>query len=173
MLTIPIFILSLFASFSTKKSGIFTQIRIGQQAKPFTIYKIRSMKVETEDYITTKNDKRITKFGTFLRKYHLDELPQIYNVFMGTMSFVGPRPDVKGYADELKGDDRIILTVKPGITGIATLQFRNEEALLAIQKKPKQYNDEVLWQQKIELNKTYIKNWSLIGDIKYILKTLF
>jgi len=174
LLTIPIFILSLFAAVSTKKSGVFKQLRIGQNGKPFTIYKIRSMMASIgEDYITTKNDKRITKFGGFLRKYHLDELPQLYNVFFGTMSLVGPRPDVKGYADELKDDDRVILSVKPGITGPATLKFRNETVLLSKQDNPKKYNDDVLWKQKIILNKNYIKNWSLTSDIKYIFKTLF
>ena len=173
-LSIPILILSIFASISTKKSGIFKQERIGQHAKPFYIFKIRSMiENNASNHITVKNDKRITKFGRFIRKYHLDELPQIYNVFIGEMSFVGPRPDVKGYADLLTNDDRIILKIKPGITGPATLAFKNEEALLAKQKNPKYYNDEVLWKQKVILNKNYIKNWSLINDLKYILQTLF
>ena len=173
-LSIPILILSIFASVSTKKSGIFKQERIGQHAKPFNILKIRSMiENNSSNHITVKNDKRITKFGRFIRKYHLDELPQIYNVFIGEMSFVGPRPDVKGYADLLTDDDRIILNIKPGITGPATLAFKNEEALLAKQKNPKHYNDEVLWKQKVILNKNYIKNWSFINDLKYILQTLF
>ncbi len=122
--------------------------------------------------ITTANDARITAFGRFLRKYNLDELPQIYNVFIGNMSIVGPRPDVKGYADELTGDDRMILSVKPGITGPATLYYKNEEQILAKKENPKQYNDEVLWKEKIKINKLYITNWSLINDIKYILKTI-
>ena len=173
-LSIPILILSIFALISTKKCGIFKQERIGQHAKPFYIFKIRSMiENDSSNHITVKNDKRITKFGRFIRKYHLDELPQIYNVFIGEMSFVGPRPDVKGYADLLTNDDRIILKIKPGITGPATLAFKNEEALLAKQKNPKQYNDEVLWKQKVILNKNYIKNWSLINDLIYILKTFY
>ena len=173
-LTIPIFILSIFALISTKKCGIFKQERIGQYSKPFNILKIRSMvENNTSNHITVKNDKRITKYGKFIRKYHLDELPQIYNVFMGQMSFVGPRPDVKGYADKLKEEDRIILSVKPGITGPATLAFNNEEELLAKQQNPKQFNDEVLWVEKVKINKIYIENWSLISDLKFILKTLF
>jgi lipopolysaccharide/colanic/teichoic acid biosynthesis glycosyltransferase len=173
LLTIPIVILGIIASISTKKNGIFKQERIGQSGKIFNILKIRSMIANnTANHITVKNDKRITNFGKFIRKYHLDELPQIYNVFIGEMSFVGPRPDVKGYADKLKGDDRIILSVKPGITGPATLAFRNEEELLAKQENVKKFNDEVLWVKKVALNKQYIKNWSLLNDIKYILKTL-
>jgi lipopolysaccharide/colanic/teichoic acid biosynthesis glycosyltransferase len=89
------------------------------------------------------------------------------------MSFVGPRPDVQGYADLLQGEDRIILSVKPGITGPATLKFKDEESLLEKQENPKQYNDEVIWKEKVEINKKYIENWTFIGDIKYILKTIF
>ena len=88
------------------------------------------------------------------------------------MSFVGPRPDVKGYADLLQGNDKIILNLKPGITGPATLAFQNEEELLAKQDNPKQYNDEVLWPKKVTINKEYITNWSLINDLKYIIKTI-
>jgi len=173
-LTIPILILTIFASISTKKIGIFKQERIGQHAKPFQILKIRSMiENNSSNHITIKNDQRITSFGKFIRKYNLDELPQIFNVLKGEMSFVGPRPDVKGYADLLQGNDKIILSLKPGITGPATLAFQNEEELLAKQDKPKQYNDEVLWPKKVTINKEYITNWSLINDLKYIIKTLF
>ena len=173
-LTIPILILTIFASISTKKNGIFKQERIGQHAKPFQILKIRSMiENNSSSHITIKNDQRITSFGKFIRKYNLDELPQIFNVLKGEMSFVGPRPDIKGYADLLQGNDKIILSLKPGITGPATLAFQNEEELLAKQDKPKQYNDEVLWPKKVTINKEYITNWSLISDLKYIIKTLF
>ena len=124
-------------------------------------------------FITLKDDKRITPIGKFFRKFKLDELPQLFNVLMGNMSLVGPRPDVVGYADKLVGDDRIILNVKPGITGPATLKFKNEEELLAKQSDPLQYNDEVIWKEKIKINKNYIKNWTLKGDFKFILKTFF
>ena len=173
LLTIPILILIIFAWYSTKKNGLYKQERIGQFAKPFQIYKIRSMKENNaSNHITIKNDQRITSFGKFIRKYNLDELPQIYNVLKGEMSFVGPRPDVSGYADLLKDDDRIILSIKPGITGPATLAFKNEEEILANQKNPKQYNDNVLWKKKIALNKKYITNWSFWNDCKYILQTI-
>ena len=92
---------------------------------------------------------------------------------MGTMSFVGPRPDVTGYADQLKGEDVIILSIKPGITGPATLKFRNEEQILSKQSDPKKYNDTIIWKEKVKLNKAYIKNWSFLGDINYIVKTIF
>lgn len=128
---------------------------------------------ENGNYITMLNDRRITSFGRFLRKFKLDEIPQIFNVLFGTMSFVGPRPDVKGYADLLRGEDRIILSVKPGITGPATLKFKDEESLLEKQENPKKYNDEVIWKEKIKINKKYIENWTFIGDVKYILKTIF
>lgn len=128
---------------------------------------------ENGNYITMLNDTRITSFGRFLRKFKLDEIPQIFNVLFGTMSIVGPRPDVKGYADLLRGEDRIILSVKPGITGPATLKFKDEESLLEKQENPKKYNDEVIWKEKIKINKKYIENWTFIGDVKYILKTIF
>ena len=124
-------------------------------------------------FITTSKDPRITKFGHFLRKTKLDELPQLWNVLIGQMSFVGPRPDVPGYADQLEGDDKIILSVKPGITGPASLAFKDEEELLAQKDNPKQYNDEVIWPQKVKINKDYIRNYSFKNDIKYIIETVF
>ena len=107
------------------------------------------------------------------RKHKLDELPQLLNVFKGDMSLVGPRPDVAGYADALIGKDRVILDVRPGITGPATLKYKNEEALLMEQEDPQTYNDLVIWKDKVEINKNYLENWSLIGDIRIIIKTFF
>lgn len=174
VLTVPIFMLIFIASISTRKFGLFTQQRVGQHAKLFVMFKIRTMKGDDEgDFITLKNNSRITPFGKFLRQYKLDELPQLFNVLMGNMSLVGPRPDVVGYADELIADDRIILTVKPGITGPATIKFKNEETLLASQNDPLKFNDEVIWKEKIRINKKYIENWTLIGDVKFILNTFF
>jgi lipopolysaccharide/colanic/teichoic acid biosynthesis glycosyltransferase len=123
--------------------------------------------------ITLKGDSRVTIFGNFLRRFKLDELPQLYNVFIGDMSLVGPRPDIIGYADKLEGKDRIILTVKPGITGPATLAFRHEESILSNQDDPFTYNNEVIWLKKIELNRQYVENWSFKKDINYILQTIF
>jgi lipopolysaccharide/colanic/teichoic acid biosynthesis glycosyltransferase len=111
--------------------------------------------------------------GRFWRKTKIDELPQLINVLKGDMSFVGPRPDVPGYADKLEGEDRIVLSVRPGITGPATLKYRDEEALLAGQKDPERYNNEVIWPDKVRINKEYIKSYSFKNDLVYIAKTIF
>ena len=173
-LLIPMIFLIVIASFSTNTSGLFSQWRVGQNGKLFKMYKIRTMRAGSDDnFITLKNDKRITPFGKFLRLFKLDELPQLFNVLIGNMSFVGPRPDVSGYADKLIGKERIILTVKPGITGPATIKFKHEEIILEDQKNPKKYNDEIIWPEKVKINIQYIENWSFIYDIEYIFKTIF
>jgi len=123
--------------------------------------------------VTTKNDVRITPFGEFLRKWKFDELPSLWNVMKGDMSLVGPRPDVPGYADNLKGNDRRILQLRPGITGPATLKYANEEQLLASVNDPQKYNDEVIFPDKIKINLDYLDNWSLWLDIKIIFQTIF
>lgn len=165
--------LSIISFFDTKASGIFSQSRIGQYGKPFTMFKIRTMrKTKNISTITTSNDERITYLGRFFRRYKLDEIPQLINVVLGDMSLVGPRPDVSGYADKLVGKDRIILTVKPGITGIATIYFRNEEKILSAQEFPHKYNKNVIWPKKIELNKKYVEEYSFLNDIRCIVKTL-
>ena len=170
----PILVLIILSSLSTKEFGLFTQQRVGRNAKLFRIFKIRTMKHPYDDnFITLRDDPRLTAFGKILRKYHLDELPQLFNVLIGNMSFVGPRPDVAGYADLLQGDDRIILSVRPGITGPATIKFKNEDVLLSQQKDPKKYNDTIIWKEKVKINKEYILNWTLLGDINYIFKTIF
>jgi lipopolysaccharide/colanic/teichoic acid biosynthesis glycosyltransferase len=172
--SIPIIILVIISTISFQKFGLFRQIRIGLQGKKFWIYKIRSMEVDDEsDSVTVLNDPRINSYGKILRKTKLDEIPQLWNVLIGDMSLVGPRPDVPGYADSLKGDDRIILSVRPGITGPATLKYRNEEEILAAQANPKKYNDEVIWKDKVEINKDYVKNWSFKNDLRILLDTFF
>lgn len=171
---IPILILIVLATISTRKIGLYRQNRIGLTGSVFVMYKIRSMKEgKSFNDITLINDSRITPFGRFIRAHKLDELPQLWNVLMGEMSLVGPRPDVPGYADKLIGDDRIILSIRPGITGPATLKYFNEDEILSNQTDPLEYNDQVIWQDKIKLNKQYIKNWSFKGDIKCILDTIF
>lgn len=129
--------------------------------------------VEGENDITLANDPRISRFGYFLRKHKIDEIPQIFNVFMGTMSLVGPRPDVPGYADQLKGEDRLILEVRPGITGPATLKYKDEETLLSEQKDPVKFNNEVVWKDKVKMNKKYVKNWRFSEDLKILYQTIF
>ncbi|MGB5323310.1 sugar transferase [Lutimonas sp.] len=174
ILVLPLMILFVLATISTGKFGLYCQHRVGMHGQLFVMYKVRSMKEGDDTFgITLNNDPRITRFGRFLRNTKLDEIPQLWNVFIGDMSLVGPRPDIQGYADQLLGEDRVILSVRPGITGPATLRYKNEEALLALQTDPIHYNDSVIWKDKIEINKLYIKNWSLKGDITYILKTIF
>jgi len=171
--TWPIILIAwIIASIETKSNGFFLQKRVGENGKLFTIIKIKTMYPNKGSSITTANDKRVTKSGKFFRKYKIDELPQLFNVLIGDMSFVGPRPDVKGYADKLQGEDKIILSVKPGITGPATLKYKNEEEILAKVDNPIEYNDKVIWPDKVKINKEYIKNWSLKKDIEYIIKTI-
>ncbi len=169
----PIILLAwLVASIETRSNGLFVQERIGEGGKPFLIYKIRTMYPDQKgSTITTAKDARITKSGKIFRRYKIDELPQLINILKGDMSFVGPRPDVPGYADRLEGEDRIILSIKPGITGPASIKYKNEEEILAKVENPKEYNDKVIWPDKVRINKEYIKNWSLKKDISYILKT--
>lgn len=125
------------------------------------------------DSITVLGDERITKSGRWIRKYKIDCLTELYNVLIEQMSIVGPRPDVPGYADKLQGDDRAILQLKPGITGPASLKYRNEESLLAQQDDPKHYNDCVIWPDKVKINLQYLRDWSLCNDIKVIIRTIF
>ena len=145
--------------------------------KHFKLYKFRTMIRNAEKMeagsITTKNDSRVTRIGEFLRKWKLDELPTLCNVLKGDMSFVGPRSDVPGYVDKLKGESRRILEMRPGITGPATLKYSNEEKLLAEVNNPKKYNDEVIFPDKVKINLKYMDNWSLWTDIKIIFKTIF
>ena len=153
---------------------IFKQQRVGQQGKLFTMYKFRSMLVDhAGSSISVKGESRITPLGEQLRRYKLDELPELWNVLIGDMSFVGPRPDVPGYADRLQGDDRRILLLKPGITGPASLKYRNEEELLAQQEDPVKYNDQVVFPDKVKINLKYLENRTFWGDIKIIFETLF
>lgn len=169
-----IFIAWIIALIETKSNGFFVQQRVGKNGKLFNVIKIKTMKkvVGIDTTITSSNDVRITKSGKFFRDTKIDELPQLWNVLVGDMSFVGPRPDVEGYADKLEGDDRIVLTIRPGITGPASLKYKNEEEILSTQDNPKEYNDKVIWPDKVKINKEYIKNWSLKSDIQYIIKTV-
>ncbi|GGC84793.1 glycosyl transferase [Thalassobacillus devorans] len=165
----------IIAAIETKSSGFFVQKRIGMNGKAFRVIKIKTMKKvpNQNSTVTTSDDVRITKSGKIFRKLKIDELPQLFNVFIGDMSFVGPRPDVEGYADQLQGEDRIVLSIRPGITGPATLYYRNEEEILAAQENPEKYNNEVIYPHKTEMNKSYIYNYSFLKDIYYIFKTIF
>ena len=152
---------------------LFRQKRVGQYGELFTMVKFRSMTVaHGGSSISVAGESRITPLGAKLRKYKLDELPELWNVLIGDMSFVGPRPDVPGYADKLVGEDREILQLKPGITGPASLKYRNEEEILASVEDPIRYNDEVIFPDKVRINREYMEEWSFWGDIRIILKTV-
>lgn len=152
---------------------IFTQKRVGQAGRLFTMYKFRSMTVShSGSSVSVAGESRITPLGAKLRKYKLDELPELWNVFIGDMSFVGPRPDVPGYADKLCGEDRRILELKPGITGPASLKYRNEEELLANVDNPQEYNDKVIFPDKVKLNLYYLNHYSFMKDIQMIIYTV-
>ena len=180
--------------------AIFMQKRVGLDGELFTMYKFRSMTVSHGgSSVSVAGEARITPLGAKLRKYKLDELPELWNVFIGNMSFVGPRPDVPGYADKLVGEDRLVLKLRPGITGPATLKYRDEEELIAgflRQVRSEEfgdrsdypgvdfssmsdeeiavwYNDRVIYPDKVKINLEYYRNQSLSLDIKYILETVF
>lgn len=175
LIIFPVVILAwLIASVETRSNGFFLQKRIGLNGKPFTIFKIKTM-VNTKNKrssITSTENSAITRFGLLMRKLKIDELPQLLNIAIGDMSFVGPRPDVPGYADLLEGDDRIVLEVRPGITGPASIKYKNEEYLLSQQPDPQSYNDSVIWPDKIRLNKLYVNYYSFTQDIKYLIQTV-
>src|SRR5690606_28446824 len=148
----PIILIAAFVSWlDTGISGFFKQERVGMHGRVFKVIKIRSMRpvkgINTS--VTTDKDPRISKIGRFWRKTKIDELPQLWNVLVGEMSFVGPRPDVPGFADKLEGEERLILSIRPGITGPASLRFKNEEEILAAQPDPERYNREVIWPEKV------------------------
>ena len=152
---------------------LFVQQRVGKDGKLFACHKFRSMTVgHNGSSVSVAGETRITPLGAKLRKYKLDELPELWDVFIGNMSFVGPRPDVPGYADKLQGEDRIVLSLRPGITGPATLKYRNEEELLATVADPQKYNDEVIYPDKVRLNRYYAEHYSFIKDIEMIFCTV-
>ena len=152
---------------------LFTQKRVGQYGDLFTMCKFRSMTVShSGSSVSVAGESRITPLGATLRKYKLDELPELWNVLKGDMSFVGPRPDVPGYADKLEGHDKDILKLKPGITGPASMKYRDEEELLANVDDPQKYNDEVIYPDKIRLNLYYLEHYSFIKDVQMIICTV-
>ncbi len=152
---------------------IFRQKRVGRNGRLFTMYKFRSMTVgHGGSSVSVAGESRITPLGAKLRHYKLDELPELWNVLIGDMSFVGPRPDVPGYADQLKGADRDVLKLRPGITGPASLKYRDEEDLLAGKEDPQKYNDEVIFPDKVRINLYYLHHYSFIKDIEMIFCTV-
>ena len=161
LLGIPILILLLLAQFDTRK-GLFLQTRIGQFGKPFTIFKIRSMHI---------GSLKISGYGKFLRTSKLDELPQLFNILLGQMSFVGPRPDIPGYYDKLQGEARLLLQLKPGLCSRAALKYFDEEDLLSQQPNPLHYNDTVIFPDKVKMNLEYYHNRSFWEDLTILWAT--
>ena len=174
VLLVPILIVTLLVKVFSRGPVLFTQERIGHDAKSFRIVKFRTMRVNSANrsHVTAKNDERLTGIGRLLRRFKLDEMPQLWNILVGDMSFVGPRPDVPGYADKLKGADRRLLSLRPGVTGPATLFFRNEEKLLAGVSNPVEYNDEVIYPTKVRLNIEYMENWLFWRDVAFLVVTV-
>jgi len=162
------------ASLETRSNGLFMQRRVGQGGRLFWVFKIKTMRpiAGLESSVTTADDPRITRSGVWFRRTKIDELPQLINVLLGSMSFVGARPDVEGFADRLEGEDRVILSLPPGITGPASLKYKEEERILAEQSDPEEYNRRVIWPDKVAINRAYIQNWSLRTDIGYIIQTI-
>ena len=155
----------LIAVIDTKSNGVFVQERVGQFGLKFNIYKFRTIKRKA-------GTKLISNRGQFLRKYKLDELPQLINILKGEMSFVGPRPDIVGYYDKLTGDNRKILDLRPGLTSIASLKYRNEEQFLSKLENPLTYNDNFIFPDKVRLNLEYFYNHTFFGDLKIMIKTV-
>lgn len=164
---------------------IFTQKRVGKDGKLFTCHKFRSMTVvHNGSTVSVAGDSRITPLGATLRHYKIDELPGLWDVLIGNMSFVGPRPDVPGYADQLQGEDRIVLKLRPGITGPATMKYRLEDEMISdyIAKKQhenrstqeiaEEYNNTVIYPDKVRLNKYYYEHYSFVKDIQMIFCTV-
>lgn len=167
--------------------AFFVQKRVGKGGKLFNCHKFRTMTVKHNgSTVSVAGDSRITPFGAVLRHYKLDELPGLWDVLIGNMSFVGPRPDVPGYADKLTGDDRDVLKLRPGITGPATLKYRLEDEMISDyvakrqaegDKRPMQeiateYNDKVIYPDKVRINCYYYRNYSFWKDIEMIFATV-
>ena len=176
IILIPVFIIvSILIKIDSSGPVFFLQERVGLNGKLFKIIKFRSMKINQDVSltITIENDKRITKIGKYLRRYKIDEIPELINVFIGNMSFVGPRPDVPGYADLLEGENRNILKLRPGITSRASIKYANEEMLLLNHDDPIAFNNKVIFPDKVKMNLNYYENNNIWIDIKIIFATLY
>ena len=189
VLCLPMLIIALLVKITMPDGPVFfTQQRVGLHGRLFKIHKFRTMTNEKElSNIAYPNRARITPLGSWLRRHKFDELPELWDVLIGNMSFVGPRPDVPGYADRLEGDDRVVLTMRPGITGPATLKYSNEEKQIEEYVKQAKadgdqrsedeialwYNDEVIYPDKVKINCEYYRDYSFFKDIKIIFSTIF
>lgn len=172
----PIFLaIAIIIILDSKGFIFYKQVRVGKDEKDFKIYKFRTMHNSADKLgllTIGERDPRITKAGYSLRKYKLDEFPQLLNVLIGDMSFVGPRPEVRKYVNLYSEDDKLILKVKPGITDYASIYFRNESEIINKSSNPEKIYINKVMPEKIRLNKIYIKKQNIFIDIKIILKTI-
>jgi lipopolysaccharide/colanic/teichoic acid biosynthesis glycosyltransferase len=174
ILTPFLLLAGLIAKLSSEGPVFFRQERSGRYGRPFTIYKFRTMVVDHGgSSVSVKGEKRITRIGAVLRKLKIDELPELWNILIGDMSFVGPRPDMPEYAARLEGEYREILSVRPGLTSPASIKYAMEEELLSRVPEPLKYFNEVVWPDKMRMNLEYVKRRTFIGDIVLILRTVF
>lgn len=167
---------ALWVGLSSRGGVFYRQRRVGRCNRDFTIYKFRSMRVNSDrqGFLTIGGrDGRITKAGVFIRKYKLDELPQLFNVLRGDMSFVGPRPEVRKYVELYTEDQKKVLTVRPGITSLSSIKYRNENEILSRSANPEQYYIDVIMQDKLAIELDYLEQRSLLTDIKVIFQTIF
>lgn len=173
----PLFLfIAIWIKVDSKGPVFYRQVRVGRHNRDFRIFKFRSMRVGADkgSLITIGGrDSRITRSGYFIRKYKLDELAQLINVFLGDMSFVGPRPEVRHYVDYYTEEQMHVLDIRPGITDMASIKYRNENELLEMAEDPEKYYIEVIMQDKLRINLEYVRSQSFLGDIRMIFKTFF
>lgn len=173
----PLFVvLAIWIKLDSKGPVFYRQVRVGRNNKDFKLFKFRSMRVgaDKQGLITVGgHDPRITRSGYFIRKYKLDEFPQLINVFIGDMSLVGPRPEVRKYVDMYTPEQMRVLSVRPGITDLASIRYRNENELLEQAENPDEYYEQVIMQDKLRINLEYVDNHSFWNDIKLIFMTFW
>lgn len=168
--------IGLWVGLSSKGGVFYKQIRVGKNNKDFKLYKFRSMRVNSDKQgllTVGSKDSRITKAGYFIRKYKIDELPQLFNVLKGDMSFVGPRPEVRRYVDLYSKEQMKVLSVRPGITDPASIKYRNENDILSSANNPEEYYIQYIMPDKLKINIDYINNRTFFKDIKIIFQTIF
>lgn len=172
----PLFlILAIWVKLDSPGPVFFRQTRVGRNNKDFRIFKFRTMRVGADkgSLVTVGGkDPRITRAGIFLRRTKLDEMPQLINVFVGEMSLVGPRPEVRHYVDYWTPEQMRVLDIRPGVTGPASIKFRDENELLAAVEDPEKYYIEVVMQEKLRLDLAYVRTHTFFGDLLLILKTI-
>lgn len=174
MLSPLLIVVAIWIKLDSAGSVFYRQVRVGRHNKDFRIYKFRSMYIDSDKrgLITIGgHDPRVTRAGYYIRKAKIDELPQLINVFLGDMSFVGPRPEVRKYVDMYTAEQRHVLDIRPGITDAASIKYRNENEILEKQADPEQYYIDVIMQDKLRINLDYVAHHSLLGDLKLIFNT--